>query len=145
MRNAIQTALCAIFLAAPAAAQEATMGIDVDALEHVPSPAFEGVATAIVYGHPRETGLYATHARVAAGATVPPHIHNIDLTTVVTSGTAFVGTGDTYDEDALVAYPAGSYFITPAGSPHFIHALDGDFSILDHGVGQNITTMVPAK
>ncbi|MEM7497181.1 MAG: cupin domain-containing protein [Pseudomonadota bacterium] len=134
--------LLALGLATPLAAQDATRAIDIDALEHSPSLLFPGIKTAVVHGSPREAGLYTTHARVSAGATVPPHTHNIDLTTVVTSGTAYVGTGETFDESALVAYPTGSYFVTPAGSPHFIHALDGDFSILDHGVGPVQTDLI---
>ncbi|NSX53753.1 cupin domain-containing protein [Parasulfitobacter algicola] len=133
----------AFYVAAPLAAQEATYSVDLNTLNYIPSPAFEGVETAFVYGSPREAGLYTTHARVSAGATVPPHVHNIDLTTLVTSGTAYVGTGAIYDESALVAYPVGTFFVTPAGSPHFIHALDGDFSILDHGVGLVKTDLVP--
>lgn len=41
-----------------------------------------------------------------------------------------------------MAYPEGTYFITPAGAPHFIVARDDDFSILDHGVGPVETELV---
>ncbi len=135
-------AIVMMFFAALLSAQHATHAIDLDALDYKPSLAFAGIETALVFGSPRKEGLYATHARVSAGATVPPHIHSIDLTTWVTSGTAYVGTGEIFDEGALVAYPAGTYFVTPAGSPHFIYALDGDFSILDHGTGPVQTELV---
>ncbi|MEO1459794.1 MAG: cupin domain-containing protein, partial [Pseudomonadota bacterium] len=64
---------------------------------------------------------------------------------VVTSGTAFVGTGMVFDESKLVAYPVGSYFVTPAGTPHFIFAKDGDFSVLDHGYGPSGFQMLDRK
>lgn len=134
--------IAALLAASPAFAQDRTEAIDLGAADYNPSPAFEGVETARLYGDNREAGLYATHARLEAGATVAPHVHDVDITTVVTSGTAYVGTGEVYDETALVAYPEGSYFVTPAGSPHFIGAIDGAFSILDHGVGPVVTTLV---
>ena len=118
-----------------------TFPVDLDALEYRPSP-LPGIETAVVFGSRDESGLYTTHARVNAGARVPPHTHPNTLTTWVTSGTAYVGTGETIDESALQPYPAGTFFVTPAGSPHFIVALDGDFSILDHGLGPSGTTML---
>ena len=119
-----------------------TRAIDLDAAAYEPSPAIEGVETATLFGSRSAPELYATHARVAAGVRVPPHVHPNPLTTWVTSGTAWVGTGETFDEAALVAYPAGTYFVTPANSPHFIMAKTGAFSILDHGSGPSGTTIV---
>lgn len=134
--------MAALLLASPVAAQDRTEAIDLGAAKYDASLFFKGVETARLVGDNREAGLYATHARLEAGAIVPPHTHDVDITTVVTSGTAYVGTGEVYDEAALVAYPEGSYFVTPAGSPHFIGAIDGAFSILDHGVGPVVTTLV---
>ena len=116
--------------------------IDLDGLEYRRSPVSGLIESAAVYGDRRTRGLYATHARVRAGAVVPPHVHPNTLTTVVTSGTAYVGVGERFDEAALVAYPEGSVFVTEAGVPHFIAAIDGDFSILDHGSGPSGTTLV---
>lgn len=135
---AVALALCA----APALSQDGQYAVDLDALDYRQSPVSDLIEGARVYGSSREEGLYATHARVRSGAVVPPHTHPITLTTVVTSGTAFVGVGEVFDEAALVAYPAGSVFVTEAGVPHFIAAIDGDFSILDHGSGPSGTTVI---
>lgn len=126
--------LAGMFVSATGA-QEKTAAIDLETIEYATSPLFPGVEIAIVFGGRTTPGLYATHARVAAGAMIPPHTHPNPLTTWVTSGTAYVGTGLTLDEGALQAYPTGTFFVTPAGSPHFIVAKDGPFSILDHGDG----------
>ena len=128
-------ALAACLAASAASAQDATRLIDVEKAKHLPSPVLPGVATAVLLGSRDEPGLYMTHARLKAGARVPPYTHPNTLTTVVTSGTAWVGTGTRFDEAALVPYPSGSVFVTPAGSPHFIMARTGPFSILDHGSG----------
>ena len=135
MRTILTAAVLAALLTGAALAQEATHPIDLDALDYVTSPNVPGVETAVVFGDRDAMGLYATHARVSAGARVPPHTHPNPLTTVVTSGTAYVGTGTTFDETKLKAYPTGTFFVTPARSPHFIAAKDGPFSILDHGSG----------
>lgn len=119
-----------------------TARIDLATAQYVEVAAVPGVATALIFGDRDAAGLYATHARVSAGARIPPHTHPNALTTVVTSGTAYVGTGTVFDEAALRAYPAGTFFVTPAGSPHFIAARDGAFSILDHGVGPTAFTPV---
>ncbi len=133
--RAILLATLAASLAGAALAQEAIHAIDLDALDYATNPNIPGVETAVVFGDRDATGLYTTHARVSAGARILPHTHPNPLTTVVTSGTAYVGTGTTFDEGRLKTYPTGSFFVTPAGSPHFIYAKDGAFSILDHGSG----------
>lgn len=131
--------LCSLAVSIPATAQDespqATYQIVLGDLEYRAVPGLPGIETTTLYGSLSEPGLYATHARVSDGARTPPHTHPNTLTTWVTSGTAYVGTGRIFDESALKAYPAGSFFVTPAGSPHFIYAKDGDFSILDHGAG----------
>ena len=124
-------------------AQEANYIVDLDHLEYRKSAFYPGIEVAMVFGDRNTTGLYATHARVSAGSRLPPHTHPNPLTTWVTSGTAYVGTGTVFDESALKAYPAGTYFVTPAGVPHFIFAKDGDFSILDHGSGPSRTDLIP--
>ena len=142
MKTLATSAVVASLLSCAAMAQERDLSIDLDAVDYKSSPAYNGVETAILFGDPGGDGLYSTHARVDGGVRIPPHTHNITLTTVVTSGTAYVGIGQTFDEAALVAYPAGTYFVTPAGAPHFIAAMDGDFSILDHGSGPVSTALV---
>jgi quercetin dioxygenase-like cupin family protein len=145
MNKITRTATCLTFLAVMAglaAAQEPTFPINLDGLKYNTNPLVPGVETAFVMGSPLQPGLYTTHARVSAGAKVPPHTHPNTLTTWVTSGTAYVGTGTKLDESALKAYPAGTFFVTPAGSPHFIVAKDGPFSILDHGVGPSAFNII---
>ena len=132
-------------ISASAAAQNATYSIDLDGLEYRKNARFPGVETTVIFGDRRAPGLYTTHARLEAGARIPPHTHPNTITTWVTSGTAYIGTGDVFDESLLKAYPAGTFFVTPAGSPHFIYAKDGPFSILDHGSGPTAFTVLPSE
>lgn len=135
--------IAALTLAIPAAAHDTgNFAIDLNELEYRSPPVSDLVETSVAYGDPTAPGLYATHARARQGAIIPPHTHPNTLTTWVTSGTVFVGVGEVFDEDALVAYPVGTYFVTEAGVPHFIMAKDGDFSVLDHGAGPGGFTLI---
>ena len=42
------------------------------------------------------------------------------------SGTYWTGVGDSFDEPRLQAYPDGSFYVIPAGVPHFSAVLDGE-------------------
>ncbi len=130
-------ALAATLSVTPASADDHLniQSIDLEGLTYKTHPLWPGVRAAFVAGSFDEPGLYGTHAWMEAGSIVPPHIHPDPRITVVTHGTMYVGIGETYDEDALVAYPEGSIFITPAGSPHFMLAKDGDTAVLDSGAG----------
>lgn len=128
--------------AASADAPQAIKSIDLEGLDYQKSPVFDGVTFAIVTGNPAEEGLYTTHATMAADSRVAPHTHPDPRITVVTEGTMYVGIGETFDPDLLVAYPEGSVFITPANAPHFMWAKDGATSVLDSGSGPSGTTFI---
>lgn len=103
-------------------------------MTHAPTP-LEGVASAFILGDFTTPGLYAAQGEMKEGAVFPPHTHPDQRLSIVTSGTMYLGTGETYDQDKLVAYPVGTMAITPAGVPHFMIALDGDVTILEIGSG----------
>lgn len=100
-----------------------------------PLPAFPGVSNGFLIGSFGEAGLYAAEGEMAAGSTFPPHMHPDMRLTIVVSGTMYLGEGQTADPAALVAYPAGTAAITPAGTPHYMAAPDGDVRVLEIGAG----------
>ena len=131
---------CAGTLQVPVSPPAPEYAVDPEVIRHEPNPRFDGIETAVLHGDPQAPGLAAVSVRTAAGTAVPPHTHPYDVTTVVTEGTAFVGVGSTFAEGDLVAYPAGSVFVTPAGVPHFMRADDGDNAIIDHFEGPLVIT-----
>jgi hypothetical protein len=48
-----------------------------------------------------------------------PHFHNNDRFFVVLSGTWWVGTGKTFEPEATVPMPAGTYVIHHGGEVHY--------------------------
>lgn len=83
----VQTSTAVLALtASTATAQEATHAFDLGRLTCAVSPLRPLVETASVYGDRAAEGLYTTHARVGAGAVVPPHTHTNSLPTFATWG-----------------------------------------------------------
>lgn len=94
-----------------------------------------GISNAFIEGTFDTPGLYAAYGKMAKGSRFPPHSHPDVRLTVVTSGTMYLGEGETFDEAKLVAYSVGMVAITPANVPHFMDAKDNDVTVLEIGSG----------
>lgn len=105
-------------------------------------PGLPGVQGAWFVGAPDKPGPYLFRVRLAAGARIPPHTHPDERSTTVLSGTILVGFGEAFDESRVVAVPAGSVYVAPAGVPHYIWARDGEASYQESGAGPSATNMI---
>jgi quercetin dioxygenase-like cupin family protein len=91
-------------------------------------PAFPpAVRLAVVVGHPAEPGPYVIRVKAAAGAKLMPHRHPEDRIYTVMSGVFYIGLGDRFDGDTVVAYPPGSVIVMPGDTPHFHWAKSGEY------------------
>jgi hypothetical protein len=97
---------------------------------------------AAIYGDPAKTGPYAFRVRAQAGHSLPPHTHPDERTVTVLSGTYWSGVGETFDESRLIAFPAGSFYVIPAGVPHFSAVLSGEVVFQEGGVGPSSHDLV---
>lgn len=139
----LTVAMVACLGAGPGWAQDDGAGIakvTVADMELMPNPNLTGVSAAFVQGAFDAEGVFVAASTMTAGSVFPAHAHPDARVTVVTAGTMYLGEGAAMDEDALVAYPAGTAAITPAGTMHFMVAQDGDFSVLEIGAGPSGTT-----
>jgi quercetin dioxygenase-like cupin family protein len=99
--------------------------------------------TVVLFGDPSKPGLFVTRVRFSPGWKDPPHWHpDSARTAVVLSGTLHFGTGDTWDEAKMKAYPAGTFYSEPAKAPHFTWAKDGEVIIQITGVGPSGKTFI---
>jgi len=105
-------------------------------------PNLPGVQGAWFLGAQDKAGPYLFRVRLAAGARIPPHTHPDERSTTVMSGTILVGFGEAFDESRMVAVPAGSVYVAPAGVPHYIWARDGEATYQESGIGPSGTDMV---
>jgi hypothetical protein len=78
-----------------------------------------GFFPAAIFGKLDNPGSYMFLNKAQDGATLPPHWHSQDEHLIILSGTFLMGIGDTFDEHALQAVPAGGYIFTPANVHHF--------------------------
>jgi quercetin dioxygenase-like cupin family protein len=93
-----------------------------------PFPAFPPSARlAVVAGNPTEPGLYTIRVKLPGGVKLMPHRHPEDRTYTVISGVFYIGLGERFDDENLVAYPAGAVILLPGGTPHFHWAKSGDY------------------
>ena len=99
--------------------------------------------TVVVYGDPKNPGVFVSRVKFSAGWKDPPHWHPDEVRTVVVlSGTLYFGSGETWDESKVKAYPAGTFYSEPSKAPHFTWAKDGEVVIQITGVGPSGKTFL---
>jgi hypothetical protein len=77
------------------------------------------VRLAVVVGQPFQDGPYTMRVKVPGGVKLMPHRHPEDRIYTVISGIFFIGLGDHFDADKLIAYPPGAVIILPGNTSHF--------------------------
>ena len=93
-----------------------------------PFPAFPpSVSLAVIVGRPSEAGPYTIRVRVPRDVKLMPHRHPEDRVYTVVSGVFYIGLGDRFDPDKLVAYPPGSVIVLPGNTPHFHWAKSSEY------------------
>jgi hypothetical protein len=99
--------------------------------------------TVIIYGDSTKPGLYVSRIRFSPDWKDQPHWHpDPARTVVVLSGTFYFGSGETWDETQMKAYPAGTFYSEPPKSPHYTWAKDGEVIIQLTGIGPSGKTFI---
>jgi quercetin dioxygenase-like cupin family protein len=102
--------------------------------------------TVVLYGDPKNPGVFVSRVKFSAGWKDPPHWHPDEVRTVVIlSGTFYFGSGEKWDESKFKAYPAGTFYSEPSKAPHFTWAKDGEVIIQITGVGPSGKTFIPQQ
>ena len=101
------------------------------------------LARADIHGQQEGAGLFTFRVRAAAGHRLLPHTHPDDRVITVLDGTYWSAVGDTWDDSRLVAYPRGSFYVVPAGVPHFSAVLEGETEFQESGIGPSRNDMIP--
>jgi len=93
-----------------------------------PFPAFPpSVRLAVVVGEPSKTGPYVIRVKAPLDAKLMPHRHPEDRIYTVMSGVFYIGLGEQFDGDKVVAYPPGSVIVLPGDTWHFHWAKSGEY------------------
>lgn len=94
---------------------------------------------ATLAGDMGKPGLYAARIRIPGQLRIPPHVHPDDRVVIVLSGTLHFGFGEQFDPALMKALPAGSFFVEPAGTPHYAWAQTSDVILQVSGIGPSGT------
>jgi pimeloyl-ACP methyl ester carboxylesterase/quercetin dioxygenase-like cupin family protein len=113
--------------------------VDMDSLEKTRAGAgtsgLSGIETSVLKGNPKQAGLYTILLRVPANTRIEAHDHPDDRVATVVSGTWYFGYGSRFDERALKALPAGSYYTEPPNVTHFARTGDTPVVVQITGYG----------
>jgi quercetin dioxygenase-like cupin family protein len=101
-----------------------------------------GIQTVVLKGDPAKPGLYTLLLRVGPNTKIEAHAHADDRVATVVSGTWYFGYGKQFDEKALKALPAGSFYTEPPNTNHFAMTRGDTVTIQITGMGPSGTTYV---
>jgi quercetin dioxygenase-like cupin family protein len=90
-----------------------------------PSYYTDGRQRAQLFGNSSEGGTWVDRVKIPAGSQVRPHTHQQDELVTVIEGTWYLAEGTKFDPAKLQGYPAGSFIVIPAGTPHFVATKEG--------------------
>jgi hypothetical protein len=82
---------------------------------------------AVVVGHTSEPAPYVVRVKVPSGVKLMPHRHHEDRVYTVISGVFYIGLGEKFVPEELVAYPPGAVIVLPGHTPHFHWAMSGEY------------------
>jgi hypothetical protein len=82
--------------------------------------AMAGMEQVNLVGNPSKPGPYTLRLKFPAGYKIAPHTHPDYREVTILSGTWYTGYGEKFDEAALKALPAGSFYTEPANVAHFV-------------------------
>ena len=102
-----------------------------------------GIQTIVLEGDPTKPGLYTLRLKAGPGMRIHAHSHRYNRSAIVVSGTWYFGYGKQFDEKALKALPAGSFYTEPGGVDHFAMTKE-EVVIQITGFGPTSTTYVDA-
>jgi len=90
---------------------------------------------AVLVGQPLEQGPYMVRVKVPHGVKLMPHRHPEDRIYTVISGVFYIGFGDEFDAEKLLAYPPGAVIILPGNTSHFHWAKSGEYITQVNAIG----------
>ena len=102
-----------------------------------------GVSTAIAEGDPTRPGPFTMMLKLADGAWLQPHWHNVDKRLYVVKGQLLMGTGDQVDAAAARPLAVGGVAVVPANTRHF-EGGNGETIVALTAIGPFQTTFVNA-
>ena len=80
-----------------------------------------GSKVAVLEGDPKAEGVFTMRVKLPAGSQILPHEHPKPERVTVISGEVRLGFGDTFAPSKMKRLGAGSFYINPPESHHFLY------------------------
>jgi quercetin dioxygenase-like cupin family protein len=93
-----------------------------------------GAQSAVLYGDPQTTGMFAIRIKMPKGYVLPPHVHQRSEVVTVISGRVSLGLGQAADRASVEQLPAGSLSSIPHGVVHYLF-VDEDAILQINAIG----------
>ena len=107
-----------------------------DDVKWMPFAAFpKSARLSILIGDISKPGPYVVRVKLPRDVKLMPHAHPENRIYTVISGVFYIGRGQEFDPEKLVAYPPGSVIILPGGTVHFHWAKSGEYVTQVSGTG----------
>ncbi len=107
-----------------------------------PATVAPGAQAAVLSGPLDKPGFYTQRVRLAQGGMITPHTHPDTRYVTVLSGELYLGQGESMEAEKTTRYPAGSYFVVPAGVVHYAWARSGEVVYQESGIGPTATNFL---
>jgi len=135
--------MLAILALAESASAEGFLAVTPDGIAWTEVRKSPPLFRAYIQGDQDKAGAFTFRVRAAAGHKLMPHTHPDDRVITVLEGTYWSAVGDVWDETRLIAFPRGSFYVVPAGVPHYSAVLEGETVFQESGFGPSRNDMVP--
>ena len=126
---------CLVGISGTAGAVDTGLTMTPDQLDWKPNPRVPGLGVAHIISKGTAAGPYVYRVKFPKGRIVQAHSHPDDRTYTILEGTWYIGWGEKYDENKLIALTPGSFYTEPAGVAHFIATPDGEAVVQVTGTG----------
>lgn len=107
-----------------------------DEVKWAPSPVVpKGIQMAVLFGNPRQAGLYTIRLKFPPYTKLPTHSHPDMRVRTIISGTYYSAVGEYYDAAKMVAYPPGTVSHVPPKVWQYAESRDEEVIFQITGIG----------
>jgi quercetin dioxygenase-like cupin family protein len=110
--------------------------------EALPADVAPGAELMVLVGPLDKPVHYTLRVHLDKGGMVTPHTHPDNRYVTVLAGEVYAGMGDTVNEATSRRFPAGSFFVVPAGHVHYSWAKDSEVTYQESGIGPTSSNYV---